>query len=559
MTDKKDFEIVDTLEKNEGQQLGKYLLTKPIGEGQFGKVWLAINIETKKKYACKQINRQKIDQSKKLTSLLATEIHVMKTINHPNILRLHDQLLSKNNYYLVVDYCDQGDMISYMKSKDITMFEEIEAVNLLRQLMNGFVELRRHRILHRDLKLANLLMNSETLVIGDFGIAKNEDMGETMIGTPFAMAPELYFKDMVGIKYNSKADLWSIGVIVYQLLFNDYPFQAFRIQEMEKIITNKLSKEPLRFKRQISDETSDFLRRIFVIDPKQRMSWEEAFIHPIFKRFPALSKNKALLFEKNKSIAGSEVDFLSENQEFELDSFISLQHDSILSIKDKKIIYNLSIIREVRYCYHHQLNIICFHIHAAKAIIKSIKSRKFHFLDQSLMNLSVLIIVKGIILSKALRKNLSTNINCLNLEQNAFLIFNESTERVEIIATLTGLNSSLKKHYDLNLRRIKKNKLKDLYSGEIDNGQFDHLTLDQIIEEQGNIILSYRNRGIEENYLHDYFYMCANIVTVIKSFKFFVYMDSKRKDNSKFNWPSFYNLLERGKTENLKRMGMIET
>ena len=97
----------------------------------------------------------------------------MNEIHHPNILHLHDYLESANNYYLVIDYCNQGDFEHYLKTKGVKFLEEERAVYFLKQIMNGFQVLREKKVLHRDFKLANLFVNDETLVIGDFGFAKS--------------------------------------------------------------------------------------------------------------------------------------------------------------------------------------------------------------------------------------------------------------------------------------------------------------------------------------------------------------------------------------------------
>ena len=97
----------------------------------------------------------------------------MNEIKHRNILHLHDHLVSKNNYYLIIDYCNEGDFENYMKSNNLQHLEEKKAVFFLKQIMNGFKELRKHKILHRDFKLANLFIHNEALIIGDFGFAKS--------------------------------------------------------------------------------------------------------------------------------------------------------------------------------------------------------------------------------------------------------------------------------------------------------------------------------------------------------------------------------------------------
>ena len=165
------------------------------------------------------MTKQKINSNPILKSLLNTEVAIMKEINHPNVLHLHEYLESKKNYYLVVDYCNQGDFEHYLKHNNNgkKFLEEEKAVYFLKQLMNGFQALRAKRILHRDFKLANIFVNEETLVIGDFGFAKRGvDMAQTRLGTPLTLAYEIITADPTkSLTYNSKADLWSIGVVYY--------------------------------------------------------------------------------------------------------------------------------------------------------------------------------------------------------------------------------------------------------------------------------------------------------------------------------------------------------
>jgi serine/threonine protein kinase len=116
----------------------------------------------------------------------------MSEINHPNIMHLFDFLESSNSYYLVMQYCNKGDLEAYLSRQPKNFFLEQEALYLLKQIMNGFQVLRKHRVMHRDFKLANIFMNDDTLVIGDFGFARaGHEMAQTNLGTPLTKAPEL--------------------------------------------------------------------------------------------------------------------------------------------------------------------------------------------------------------------------------------------------------------------------------------------------------------------------------------------------------------------------------
>ncbi len=117
-------------------------------------------------------------------------------------------------------------MYEYMKKNKINHFNEREAVFFLQQIMNGFQKLREWKILHRDFKLENIFIDFNKVLIGDFGFAKiGQEFTNTVLGTPITMAPELLLsKEEEGVIYNSKADLWSIGVVYYEMLFGKLPY-----------------------------------------------------------------------------------------------------------------------------------------------------------------------------------------------------------------------------------------------------------------------------------------------------------------------------------------------
>ena len=117
----------------------------------------------------------------------------MNKINHPNVMHLFEFLESPNNYYLIIQYCNGGDLEAYVKKQPNQLLSELEALYYLKQMMNGFIILRQEKVIHRDFKLANIFMHNDTVVIGDFGFAKaGFDVAKTKLGTPVTMAPELH-------------------------------------------------------------------------------------------------------------------------------------------------------------------------------------------------------------------------------------------------------------------------------------------------------------------------------------------------------------------------------
>lgn len=125
----------------------------------------------------------------------------MGDIDHPNILKLKEFLESSKNYYIVMQYCNKGDFESYLSKQPKNYLEEKEALYFLKQIMNGFQVLRQKEVMHRDFKLANIFLNNNTLVIGDFGFARaGHEMAQTNVGTPLTKAPELH-KNVVGVMH----------------------------------------------------------------------------------------------------------------------------------------------------------------------------------------------------------------------------------------------------------------------------------------------------------------------------------------------------------------------
>ena len=156
--------------------VGDYELTKKLGEGMFGTVYKARNVKTGSIHAVKTIAKASLAGDIKAQELFQTETEVMHKFDHPNLLHLFEIVEQDGKYYLVLDYCNNGDMMEYIDKYGA--LGEDESIYFLMQIMNGFKELNRHKIMHRDFKLANIFLHNDTVVIGDFGFAKS--------GTDFA-------------------------------------------------------------------------------------------------------------------------------------------------------------------------------------------------------------------------------------------------------------------------------------------------------------------------------------------------------------------------------------
>jgi serine/threonine protein kinase len=450
---------MENYQAGQGKIIGNYVLEKVLGKGQFGKVWRARHRVSQEIFAVKVMDVIKVDSNPILKKLLKSEVSIMHDINHHNILHLFEFLKSKENYYLVIQFCNQGDMEQFMKNKGIKYFEEKEAVLKLKQIMNGFAELRSRKILHRDFKLANIFMHNDQIIIGDFGFAKSGvEVTNTKLGSPLTMAPELLFVNDDETTYNSKADLWSIGVVFYQLLFGTPPFFGLSIAELIRSIKQNCG-DLLKFPRPVADETKNLLRRMLTKEPRDRIEWSDFFDHPIFDKFTdnpvTQSEIDQILDEigRPSNLEGSKVSesIFKQNQQkrFELDqgglsdldgiSPHDVQNlaatkieERVLDENERKQILNKLIVKEISYRYSHEKNKIMFIVFTVKRIQKLLMNDILLIATEVLMNLSMLALKKAIMLNDSISCVIISKVNVFSINPQYFSLFVQSPESDEI-------------------------------------------------------------------------------------------------------------------------------
>ena len=177
-----------------------------------------------------------------------TEVSVHRSIVHPNIAKFIDAFAEKDNYYIVLEYCSGGDLEKLIKQRKRTkkFFTEEELTKLYTQLADALFYLHQdRRILHRDIKSQNVFVRdieSLEVCLGDFGLAKQTMrktvMNQTTAGTPLYLAPE----QMRNEPYNDKADIWSLGVLFYEMAALDYPFMAESALALAKVVVDQKHK-----------------------------------------------------------------------------------------------------------------------------------------------------------------------------------------------------------------------------------------------------------------------------------------------------------------------------
>lgn len=187
------------------KRVGNYILESRLGEGNYGVVYMGKHIENHEVVAIKAIPVKNLNE--KLYKQIELEIKALRKANSPYVVKLYDVLRTENNIYLIMEFCGGGDLENYVKD-NLKVKEELARM-WISQIIDAFINLHENNIMHRDLKLANILLTSKsedaTIRVADFGFAKilQNDLATTQLGTPIFMAPEIFNDD----HYSYKADV----------------------------------------------------------------------------------------------------------------------------------------------------------------------------------------------------------------------------------------------------------------------------------------------------------------------------------------------------------------
>ncbi|KAF9426012.1 hypothetical protein BGZ76_002966 [Entomortierella beljakovae] len=250
-----------------------------LGTGTFASVYSATEIKSKKVYAVKIVKKSE-NLNLKLTQSLEREIGTLMCIDHPNLLRIHKVFNEETRHYLVTELARGGELFDRVQEKQ--KFSEAESRIVFRQLLSGVKYLHDRGIVHRDLKLENVLLmdkNSLIVKISDFGLANivgEQKFLSTICGTPSYVAPEVIRNQ----EYGKAVDMWSLGVILYIFLCGFPPFSEelappkLRIQVLEGVYTF-----PSPYWNNISDEAVDLIQDLLLSDSKLRLTVDGALDH----------------------------------------------------------------------------------------------------------------------------------------------------------------------------------------------------------------------------------------------------------------------------------------
>lgn len=225
------------------KRVGNYLIgSRKLGEGSFAKVREGLHVLTGEKVAIKVIDKKRAKKDTYVTKNLRREGQIQQMIRHPNITQLLDILETENSYYLVMELCPGGNLMHKIYEKK--RLDEAEARRYIRQLISAVEHLHRAGVVHRDLKIENLLLDEDNNIkLIDFGLSNcagilgYSDPFSTQCGSPAYAAPELLARK----KYGPKIDVWSIGVNMYAMLTGTLPFtvEPFSLRALYQKMVDK--------------------------------------------------------------------------------------------------------------------------------------------------------------------------------------------------------------------------------------------------------------------------------------------------------------------------------
>ncbi|XP_029387715.1 serine/threonine-protein kinase Nek1 isoform X2 [Mus pahari] len=246
----------------------KYVRLQKIGEGSFGKAVLVKSTEDDRHYVIKEINISRMSDKERQES--RREVAVLANMKHPNIVQYKESFEENGSLYIVMDYCEGGDLFKRINAQKGTLFQEDQILDWFVQICLALKHVHDRKILHRDIKSQNIFLTKDgTVQLGDFGIARvlnsTVELARTCIGTPYYLSPEICENK----PYNNKSDIWALGCVLYELCTLKHAFEAGNMKNLVlKIISGSFPPVSLHY----SYDLRSLLSQLFKRNPRDRPS-----------------------------------------------------------------------------------------------------------------------------------------------------------------------------------------------------------------------------------------------------------------------------------------------
>ncbi|KAI0541335.1 kinase-like protein [Xylaria digitata] len=254
--------------------LGMFEIGKPLGRGGFGRVYLTRERETGLVCALKVLYKKRIKNTFAETQV-RREIEIQSNLRHPNILKLYGHFHDSTRIFLVLELAGRGELYKHLLCAE--RFPEQRAAQYIAQIACALRYLHRKNIIHRDIKPQNILVGTHgEIKMSDFGCSvRTRNRRITYCGTTDYRAPEMVRLPNWDESYDEKVDLWSLGVLMYQLLVGKTPFKDTPTMRIRRI-----AQANIKIPAQVSIQARALIRRLLVVDPMERLTVEEVQQHP---------------------------------------------------------------------------------------------------------------------------------------------------------------------------------------------------------------------------------------------------------------------------------------
>lgn len=257
---------------NKTWKLSDFDIGKPLGKGKFGNVYLAREKKSKYVVALKVLQKAQLMKSS-VEHQLRREIEIQSHLRHKNILRLYGYFFDAKRVYLIIEYAPQGEL--YKKLMKAARFSEKQSALYVQEIARALIYMHSKHVIHRDIKPENLLVgHSGELKIADFGWSVHAPSSRrtTLCGTLDYLPPEM----IENRPHDEHVDIWTLGILMYEFIVGNPPFEAESNTETYK----RIATIDLKFPAHVSSAAKDLLVKILRKEPKERIALEELLSHP---------------------------------------------------------------------------------------------------------------------------------------------------------------------------------------------------------------------------------------------------------------------------------------
>ena len=319
-------------------ELSFYKYGRLLGKGAFGKVNIALHLASGRLVAIKSFNKKKLT-TRRARRKIKTEIEVLCKLRSPFCTQIYDYFETDTHILIVMEYIC-GDLLGFMRKR--SKISEPTAKIIFKQIIKGLQYIHKRKIVHRDIKLDNVLIDlTNTVKICDFGVSRILTPGDTMYehcGTPAYIAPEIFRNE--GYEGYS-CDIWSAGVTLYYMLAGMQPFKGGKLEELKETIL----KGQYDIIKDVSNEANDLISKMLVLNPKERITIEGILKHPWLKNIDIKNRQKLNLFTNAEKglLAKYDVNYLSSPKE-ELIEVFTVSNLQTKDDKDQKVVTKSDIL-----------------------------------------------------------------------------------------------------------------------------------------------------------------------------------------------------------------------